>query len=114
MRDRHAHRGRSRFPKQAPIFPSRPCSPIGKPANDPRGKCRTDPTAGSIARLATRHTLMRFVVAIAPLMCDGTGSAFLESSPRAHTAVRSEAVDRVGNFLEEASVRFAIPARWIR
>jgi soluble lytic murein transglycosylase-like protein len=114
MHDRHAHTVGSRLPKRAPIFPSRPCSPIGKPANDLQGKSRRHATAGSIAWLATRRTVMRFVTAIAPLMCDLAGSALLESSAHAQTAARSESVDRFGKFVEEASGRFAVPARWIR
>jgi hypothetical protein len=112
----HDHRARSvsgRSSGPAPIFPSRSCSPIGKPANDLLGKSRTHATAGSIAWLATRRTLMRFVTAIAPLMCDVAGSALLESSAHGQTVARSEAVDRFTKFIEEASGRFAVPARWI-
>ena len=47
-------------------------------------------------------------------MCEVAGSAVLESSARAQTAARSEAVDRFAKFIEEASGRFAVPARWIR
>ena len=52
--------------------------------------------------------------AIAPFMCEVAGSTVLESSARAQTAARSEAVDRFAKFIEEASGRFAVPARWIR
>ena len=58
MRDRHAHTVGGRSPEPAPIFPSRPRSPIGKPVNDPRGKSRTHGAAGSIARLDVLRTLM--------------------------------------------------------
>jgi soluble lytic murein transglycosylase-like protein len=47
-------------------------------------------------------------------MCEVAGSEWLQSSARAQTAARSEAVDRFGKFIEEASGRFAVPARWIR
>lgn len=114
MHDRHAHTVRGRSPKPAPIFPSRPCSLIGKPANDAQGKGRTHAIAGSFACLGMLRTLMRVIAAIAPCMCEVTGSAFLESSARAQTAPRSEPVDRYAKFIEEASGRFAVPERWIR
>jgi soluble lytic murein transglycosylase-like protein len=57
---------------------------------------------------------MCFVTAIAPFMCDVVGSAFPKSSARAQTAARSEAVERFAKFIDEASGRFAVPARWIR
>lgn len=113
----HDHRARSvsgQSSGPAPIFPSRPCSPIGRPANDPCGKSCTHASTGSIARLATHRTLICFVTAIAPFMCDVVGSAFPGSSARAQTAAHSEAVERFAKFIEEASGRFAVPARWIR
>ena len=114
MHDRHAHAVAGRFPKPAPIFPSRPWSLMGKPANDPRGTSRTHVTAGSIAWFRTLRTLMHVSAVVAAFACDATGSALLESSARAQTAARSEAFDRFTKFIEEASGRFAVPARWIR
>ena len=71
--------------------------------------------AGSIAWLGTlRSDLRASSSAIAPFMCEVAGSAVLESSARAQTAARSEAVDRFAKFIDEASGRFAVPARWIR
>lgn len=114
MHDRHAHTVSGRSPEPAPIFPSRPCSLMGKPANDPQGRIRTHAAASSIAWLGRLRTLMCVIAAIAPFMCEVTGSPILESRARAQTAARSEAVDRFAQFIEEASGRFAIPARWIR
>jgi soluble lytic murein transglycosylase-like protein len=114
MHDRHAHSVGGRVPKHAPIFPSRPCSLMGKPANDAQANGRTYAIAGSAAWLGTLRTLMRVIAAIAPCMFEVTGSSFLESSARAQTAARSEPVDRFAKFIEEASGRFTIPARWIR
>lgn len=114
MHDRHAQTVGGQSPEPAPIFPSRPCSPIGKPANDPRGKRRTHAAAGSIARLDVLRTLMRVTAVIAPFMCEVAGSAFQQSSARAQTATQSEALDRFAKFIDEASGRFAVPARWIR
>jgi hypothetical protein len=114
MYDRHAHAVGGRSHEPAPIFPSRPCSPTGKPANDLQGEGCSHATAGSIARIATRRRLVCSVTAIALFMCDGAASALLESSARAQTATRSEAVDRFAKLIEEASDRFAVPASWIR
>lgn len=114
MHDRHAHTVGDRSPKPAPIFPSRPCSSMGKAANDAQGKGRTPAIAGSVTWLCTLRTLMCVITAIAPCMCEVAGSAFLESSARAQTVARSEPVDRFAKFVDEASGRFAVPARWIR
>jgi soluble lytic murein transglycosylase-like protein len=113
MCDRHARAVGGRSHEPAPIS-SRPCSPTGKPANDLQGKGCSHATAGSIARIATRRRLVCSVTAIALFMCDGAASALLESSARAQTATRSEAVDRFAKLIEEASDRFAVPASWIR
>lgn len=114
MHDRRARTVGGRFPALASFFPSRPCSTIGKPANHSHERYRTHFSAGFVARLSTRRTLMRFVMAIVPFMCDAAGPPFLESSVRAQTAVHSEAIDRFGKFIDEASGRFGVPARWIR
>jgi Transglycosylase SLT domain len=114
MHDRHAHTVGGRFPKHAPILPSRPCSPIEEPAEDPQGKSHTPAIAGPIAWPGTLRVLMLVIAAIAPCMYEVTGSAFLESSARAQTAARSEPVDRFAKIIDEASGRFSVPARWIR
>jgi len=114
MHDRHAHSVGGRLPKHAPIFASRPCSPIEEPADDPQGRSHTLPIAGPIAWPGTLRVLMLVIVAIAPFMCKVAGLALLKSSARAQTVARSEAVERFAKFVEEASSRFALPARWIR
>jgi len=53
-------------------------------------------------------------LAIAPFVGQIAGSTPLESSACAQTPERSEAVDRFAKFIEEASGRFAVSARWIR
>ena len=57
MHDRHAHTVSGRSPEPAPIFPSRPCSLMQKPANDPQGKGRTHATVSSIAWLGTLRSV---------------------------------------------------------
>lgn len=114
MHDSHAHAVGVRSPEPAPIFPSRPCSPIGNPANDPRGKSRAHAAADSIAQLDVLRTLVRVTAVIMPFICEVAGSALPQSSALAQTAAHSEAVDRFAKFIEEASGRFAAPARWIR
>ena len=114
MHDSHAHAVGGRSPEPAPIFPSRPCSPVRKPANDPRRMCRTHAATGSIARLDVLRTLVRVTAVIMPFICEVAGSALPQSSARAQTVTLSEPVERFAKLIEEASGRFAVPARWIR
>jgi len=69
--------------------------------------------ADPIARLHSLRSVARAIATIAPFMCQIAGPTPFESSARAQTAGRSEAVDRFAKFIDEASVRFAVPARWI-
>ena len=47
-------------------------------------------------------------------MCMIATSTLFESSACAQTASRPASIDRFAKFIEEASDRFAVPARWIR
>jgi soluble lytic murein transglycosylase-like protein len=114
MHDRPARSVGGRSPEPAPIFPSRQCLPTRKPANDPRGKSRAHAAVGSIAPLDVLRTLMRDTAVIIPFLCEVAGPAFPQSSVCAQNVTRSEPVDRFAKFIEEASGRFAVPARWIR
>ena len=82
MHDRHAHTVGGRSPKPAPIFPSRPCSLMEKPVNDPQEKRHARAAAGSIAWLRKTCTLLRVIAAIAPFAYEVAGSPILESSAR--------------------------------
>jgi soluble lytic murein transglycosylase-like protein len=113
MHDSHAHTVGGRSPEPAPILPSRPYSPTGKPADDPLRKTRTNAAMTSTAWLGRLRTVVRVVAAIAPFMCEVAGAPVLQWSVRAQTMAHSEAVDRFAKFIEEASGRFAVPARWI-
>lgn len=77
-------------------------------------KSPTPAWAAPIVRLRARRIIARFVVAIAPFVCQMTALTVLESNVRAQTPTRSEAIDRFAEFIAEASARFAIPASWIR
>ena len=48
------------------------------------------------------------------VLCSIAASSFFESRAVAQSPVRPPAIDRLANFIAEASVRFAVPARWIR
>lgn len=76
--------------------------------------CPTRAPVGEIPWLGWLPTIARIILAIAPFVCQIASSTLLESSARAQTASRYEAVDRFAKFIEEASARFAVPARWIR
>lgn len=114
MHDLHAHAAGTRSSEPAPIFPSRPCSQIEKPASDLQGKYRTHAAADPIERLDVLRTLVRVTAVIMPFICEVAGPAFMQSSGRAQTVTWSEPVDRFAKFIEEASGRFAVPARSIR
>lgn len=114
MHDRRARTAGDRSPAQASLFRlpamvrrQNACGPSA------RGEFRTC-SPGFVAWPARRRALVWLVTAIAPLACDVTCSAFPESSSQAEPLARSEAIDRFAKFIDEASGRFAIPARWIR
>jgi soluble lytic murein transglycosylase-like protein len=100
--------------KPSLIFPSRPTLQVGKQPHILQRQSCTRAAADTIAWPRSLRIVARMIVAIAPLVCGIAGSTLLESGARAQTAGRSEAVDRFAKFIEEASVRFAVPAHWIR
>jgi soluble lytic murein transglycosylase-like protein len=98
----------------SPISPCRPGPKVNKHSSRLQRKSCTRATAGPIAWLRSLRTVARVIVAIAPFVCQIAGSTLFESSARAQTAGRSEGVDRFARFIDGASDRFAVPARWIR
>src|SRR5258705_9596813 len=96
--------------------PSRPCSLIRKRSAGLQRKSHTRELAGSIAWLRSRRAIARIIVAIAPIVCHIAVSTVFVPSAGAHAATRSESIDldRFAEFIDEASGRFAVPARWIR
>jgi soluble lytic murein transglycosylase-like protein len=100
--------------KLSPIFPYRPSPLMGKRSVGLQRKRNARELPCSIARLRSRRAIARIIVAIAPIVCQIAVSTVFVSSVGAQIATRSESVDRFAEFIEEASARFALPARWIR
>ena len=98
----------------SPIFPYRPGPLVGKRSVGLQRKRNARELPCSIARLRPRRAIARIIVAIAPIVCQIAVSTVFVPSAGAQIATRSEPVDRFAEFIEEASARFALPARWIR
>ncbi|ULK98553.1 lytic transglycosylase domain-containing protein [Bradyrhizobium sp. I71] len=96
------------------IFPCRPGPLIGKRSVGLQRIRNARELSCSIARLRSRRAITRIIVAIAPIVCQIAVSTVFVPSAGAQIATRSEPVDRFAEFIEEASARFALPARWIR
>src|SRR5258705_5891074 len=94
--------------------PSRPCSSIRKRSAGLQLKSHARELPRSIAWLGSRRAIARIIVAIAPIVCHIAVSTVFAPSAGAHAATRSEPIDRFAEFIDEASGRFAVPARWIR
>ena len=58
--------------------------------------------------------IARIIVAVTPFMCMIATSTLLEFDRVRTDPSRPESTDRFAKFIEEASDRFAVPARWIR
>lgn len=100
--------------KLYPIFPYRSGRLIGKRSVGLQRKRNARELPCSIARLRSRRAIARIIVAIAPIVCQIAVSTVFVPRAGAQIATRSESVDRFAEFIEEASARFALPARWIR
>ena len=113
MRDSHARLVGCGSAEPPSIFPSRPCSSIRKRSAGLQRKSHTRELPRSIAWLRSRRAIARIIVAIAPIVCHIAVSTVFVPSAGAHAATRSESIDRFAEFIDEASGRFAVPARWI-
>ena len=100
--------------KLSPIFPYRPGPLMGKRSVGLQRKRNARELPRSIARLRSRRAIAHIIVAIAPIVCQVAVSTVFVPSAGAQIATRSESVNRFAEFIEEASARFALPARWIR
>ena len=98
------------------ISPSRACSLIRKRSAGLQLKSHTRELPRSIAWLRSRRAIARIIVAIAPIVCHIAVSTVFVPSARAQAATRSESIDldQFAEFIDVASGRFAVPARWIR
>ena len=102
-----------RLSKPSPIFPCRPSPEVNKHSSSLRKSC-THTAADPIAGLLSLRTIARVIVAIAPFVGQIAASTVFETSACAQASARSKAIDRFGRFIDEASDRFAVPARLIR
>jgi len=98
----------------SPIFPYRPRSKTTKRSPSLQRKRHIRELGHSIARFSSLHAIAPVIIAIAPFMCMIVASTRVESSPCAQTMSRPQSIDRLAKFIAEASVRFAVPAFWIR
>ena len=116
MRENHARLVGRRSSVPPSILPSRPCSSIRKRSAGLQRKSHTRELPRSIAWLRSRRAIARIIVAVAPIVCYVVVSTVFVPSAGAHAATRSESIDldRFAEFIDEASGRFAVPARWIR
>ena len=116
MRDSHARLVGCGSAEPPSIFPSRPYSSIRKRSAGLQRRSHTRELPRSIAWLRSRPAIARIIVAIAPIVCHIAASTVFVPSAGAHAATRSESIDldRIAEFIDEASGRFAVPARWIR
>jgi soluble lytic murein transglycosylase-like protein len=98
----------------SPIFPNRPCPKSGKRSPGLLLKSRICELAGSVARRRSLRPIARIIVAVAPFMSLNAAPTLFATGACAQRASRPESIDRYAKFVEEASDRFAVPARWIR
>jgi soluble lytic murein transglycosylase-like protein len=98
----------------SPTLPYRPRSKTGKRTLSLKRKSHIRELASSIARLSSLRPIAPVIVAVAPFMCLIATSTLFESRACAQTVSRPQSIARLAKFIEEASDRFAVPARWIR
>ena len=77
-------------------------------------RSQTRASTGPIKRFRPLRSFARFVVAIAPIVCQIGASTAFATGVHAQTATHPETIDRFAEFIAEASTRFAVPASWIR
>ena len=97
-----------------PIFPYRPCQTVRNRSANLQPKAHIRRLATPFARLGSLQPVVRVIVTTMPLMCQAAASMLIETSASAQTLSRQESIDRFAKLIDEASDRFAVPARWIR
>jgi soluble lytic murein transglycosylase-like protein len=98
----------------SPIFPYRPRPKTTKRSPSLQRKSHISDLAISIARLGSLRPIARIIVAVAQSMCLIAAPMLFELGVCAQTASHTPTIDRFAKFIAEASVRFAVPAFWIR
>lgn len=98
----------------SPTLPYRHPPKTGKRSLSLQRKSRICELAGSILSLRTLRPVACVVMAVAPFMSLIAAPTLFAKSACAQRASRPESIDRYAKLIEEASSRFAVPARWIR
>jgi soluble lytic murein transglycosylase-like protein len=114
MHDVHTPSTDSCCSKPPLIFPYRPSPEVNKHSSTLQRKSCSFASADPIAWRRSLQTIARVIAAIAPIMCQTATWTLLVSRAHAQTATPPESIDRFAEFIDEASGRFAVPARWIR
>ena len=96
------------------IFPYRSGPNNAEYSRGPPRRSQTRALTGPIKRFRPHRSFARFVVAIAPIVCQIVASTAFATSVHAQTATHPETIDRFAEFIAEASTRFAVPESWIR
>ncbi len=96
------------------IFPCWPGPEIKKRSSNLHRMTYIGAMADPIAWLGSLGIIARVITAITPFVCQIAASTVFESNARAQSVTRSQSIDRFAKFIDEASDRFAVPARWIR
>jgi soluble lytic murein transglycosylase-like protein len=98
----------------SPIFPCRPCLTVKNLSHSLQRKAHIGELADSVAWFRSLRPNPRVIVVVVPLMSAIVASTLVEPSACAQTASPSPSIDQFAKFVDEASDRFALPARWIR
>jgi hypothetical protein len=94
-----------------PIFPYRPRPKTTKRSPRLQRKRRVCVLAWTIPWLRMLRPVACVVMAVAPLMSLIAASTLVAKGACAESASRPESIDRFAKLVEEASSRFAVPAR---
>jgi soluble lytic murein transglycosylase-like protein len=97
-----------------PTVPYRPGPKARKRSPELQRESHIRELAESFVWSRSLRVVPRVIVVVAQFMCLVAASALFESSAFAQTASRVPSIDRFANFVTEASIRFAVPVRWIR
>jgi soluble lytic murein transglycosylase-like protein len=96
------------------IFPCRPRLTVKNLSHSLQRKAHIGELADSVAWFRSLRPIPCVIVVVVPLMSAIVASTLVESIACAQTASPSPSIDQFAKFIAEASVRFAVPAFWIR